>query len=89
MSRSVLGPLLLVALVMLSALAVVYSKHESRRLFVELQHLQDERDRMDIDWGRLQLEESTWAAHGRVEETARTRLGMLSPAPDHWVILRP
>lgn len=62
-----------------SALGVVYSKHESRRLFVSLQNLEGERDAMNIDWGRLQLEQSTWATHARVATTAEKKLGMKVP----------
>ena len=43
----------------LSALAVVYTKHESRRLFVELEQLTHERDELNIEWGQLQIEQST------------------------------
>lgn len=80
---------LLAAAVLLSALAVVYAKYESRKLFVELQSLQKSRDDMAIEWGQLQLEESTWATHVRIEGTARSRLGMTLPLPEAVVIVRP
>jgi cell division protein FtsL len=44
---------------------------------------------MNIEWGQLQLEQSTWATHGRIEKLARTRLQMLTPAADAIVIVRP
>jgi cell division protein FtsL len=44
----------------LSALALVYTKHESRKLFVELETLTHERDELNIEWGQLQIEQSTW-----------------------------
>jgi len=66
--------------VLASALGVVYAKHQSRKLFVQLQVLNDERDRLNIQWGRLQLEQSTLAAPVRVEHAARDRLGMKVPA---------
>ena len=44
---------------------------------------------MDVEWGQLQLEQSTWATQGRVEGLAREPLGMISPAPDAVVIVRP
>jgi len=56
---------LLFAAVLGSALGVVYSKYQNRKLFIELQALQTRRDEMSVEWGRLQLEQSTWAAHGR------------------------
>jgi cell division protein FtsL len=78
----------LLLLVMGSAFAVVYSKHESRRLFVELQQVRKQIDELDIDWGRLQLEQSAWSAHGRIESIARKRLGMKLPDADEVVYIR-
>ncbi len=75
--------------VMLSALMVVYAKHESRKLFVELQGLLAKQDEMNIEWGQLQLEQSTWATHTRVESLARERLGMILPPQSGVVIVRP
>jgi cell division protein FtsL len=69
----------LVLAVVLSAVAVVYSKHQSRKLFVELQGLYQQIDELDIEWGRLQLEQSTWSSHGRIEEIARKKLNMTLP----------
>ncbi|WP_070987599.1 cell division protein FtsL [Halofilum ochraceum] len=62
-----------------SALAVVYSQHQSRALFVELQRLEQEQAELDTQWGRLELEQSTWATHGRIERLAREQLGMRLP----------
>lgn len=87
------GPGLLLPLLVLvligSALGVVYAKHQSRKLFVMLQGLEAARDEMNIEWGQLQLEQSTWATHGRIEELARQRLKMTTPAPEAVVIVRP
>lgn len=85
---SLLLPLLVLAVVG-SALGVVYAKHQSRKLFVALQGLEAERDEMNIEWGQLQLEQSTWATHGRVEEIAREQLKMTTPAADAVVIVWP
>lgn len=82
-------PSLLIAAVIVSAIAVVYVKHETRKLFVELHNLQKARDGMNVEWGQLQLEQSTWESHGRLESTARTKLGMTLPAADRVVIVRP
>ena len=89
MSPRVLVPLLLAALVLGSAIGVVYSKHQSRKLFVALEGLNRERDELNIEWGRLQLEQSTWSTHGRIERVARERLGMDLPGPDETVIVVP
>ena len=63
----------------LGAMALVYTKHESRRLFVELESLTDERDRLNIEWGQLQIEQSTWATHARIEKVATDDLSLVRP----------
>jgi len=65
--------------VFISALQVVMSQHDARRIFVELQRLEKTRDDLNEEWGRLQLEQSTWATDDRIERIARTRLNMNSP----------
>lgn len=87
-------PLLLVvvfALVcVLSALALIKTKHESRKLFVELERLTDERDELNIEWGQLQIEQSTWATHARIEQVAADRLSLVRPqSTEIFVIERP
>jgi len=42
-----------------------------------------------VEWGQLQLEQSTWAAHGRVEKLARERLGLSAPVQGQMVVLEP
>jgi cell division protein FtsL len=78
---------LLAAGVMLSALAVVYTKHHSRQLFIELEALKAQRDSLNIEWNRLLLEQATWATPTRVEMIARDRLQMTLPAPEQIVIV--
>jgi len=72
-----------------SALAVVWSRHETRTLFVELQSLHADRDALEIEWGQLKLEQSAWATHGRVEQTARGSLRMVIPRPNEVRIVTP
>lgn len=84
------GVMLILGLVVLgTALGVVYTTHESRKLFVELQALQGVRDELNIEWGRLLLEQSTLATPTRVENIARSRLNMKPPAPEQIVIVTP
>jgi len=74
----------------LSALALVYTKHESRKLFVELESLTHERDELNIEWGQLQIEQSTWATHARIEQVATDDLSLVRPvASEIYVIERP
>jgi len=72
-----------------SSLGVVYAKHEARSRFNELQKLTKARDDLDIEWGQLQLEQSTWATHGRVERVARDELRMTIPQASDLRIVQP
>ena len=74
--------------VLASAVAVVRARHEARTLFVELEQLSAERDELNIEWGKLQLEQSTWSNHGFVERTA-SNSGMVLPRPDEIRIVAP
>jgi len=76
-------------LLLVSAVAAVLSKHQSRSLFVELQRLQRERDALDTEWGQLKLEQSTWSTYGRVEQMAHDDLKMVIPRPDEVRIVQP
>lgn len=76
-------PILLITVIVivcfLSALAIVYTKHESRKLFVELEVLTTERDALNIEWGQLQIEQSTWATHARIERIAVEEMSLIRP----------
>jgi len=76
-------------LVLVSALGVVYGKQEARNRFSELQKLTTTRDDLDIEWGQLQLEQSTWATHGRVERLAHDELHMVIPQASDLRIVQP
>ena len=86
--RAMLVPVLLLVVV-ITAISAAYARHQSRKLFVELQSLESQRDAMNVEWGQLQLEQSTHTTHGKVEEGARQRLDMIIPAAGQVVILRP
>jgi len=70
-----------------AAVACVYAKHEARTRFTELQALVAERDRLEVEWGRLQIEQSAWSTPARVEQLARSRIGMVAPAPAQMRLL--
>ena len=72
-----------------SALGVINAKHQARTAFVELQALQKLRDDMQVNWGRLQLEQAAWSTHGRVEQIASSRLNMMLPTEDSIKVIRP
>ena len=73
--------------VFFTAMQVVITRHEARKLFVEIQALEKVRDSLNEEWGKLQLEQSTWATDGRVESLARTKLGMKLPSINSKVII--
>jgi len=75
--------------VLASSLGVIYAKQEARNRFNELQKLTRARDDLDIEWGQLQLEQSTWATHGRVERLARDELHMVIPQASDLRIVQP
>ena len=79
----------LLAMVMASAIGVIYAKHRNRLLYVELRDLQSQGDDLKVDWGRLQLEQSTWATNGRIESVARKKLGMHTLDYSEVVIVKP
>jgi cell division protein FtsL len=81
-------PVLWVA-VLASAAGVVYVRHEARSLFIELESLSAERDRLNIEWGQLQLEQSAWSNHGFVERVANDKLRLVLPQPAEVRIVTP
>ena len=71
--------LLLVAVLIVCALGVVTSQHRARKLYAELQHEQEFAKQMNTEFGQLQLEQSTWSMHSRIEKIAADRLHMRVP----------
>lgn len=80
--------LVMVLLVIVSAVAVIYSKHLNRNEFIQLQKLEKQRDLLNEEWGRLLLEQSTWGSPSRVDQQARTRLNMIVPKADMTVVIK-
>ena len=78
----------LVLSVVTSAVSVIYVKHESRKHFVELQKLERERDVLQTDWNRWQLEYSAWATHDRIADVARRKLEFYAPTTDAVVLVQ-
>ena len=87
MSRKFLLGLLILANVA-TALLAVRDRHEHRQAFVALTRLERARDELNIEFGRLQLEQATWAESNRVDQVARSRLGMVFPRTEDIVVLR-
>lgn len=79
MSLKILIFLALLIAISATGIAVVDSRHEHRQLFVRLSELEQERDDLNIEFSRLQLEQATWADPSRIEQLARGPLGMKFP----------
>ena len=88
MSKTVPIFVLSLSAVLCSSAGLVYTKHFNRKLFVELQSLRQAKDRLVTEFGQLQLEQSAWSAHGRVENIAREQLQMSVPGIDAVVMIR-
>ena len=71
--------LILSAVLLACALGAVTSQHQSRKLYIEMQLQQDRAKQYEVEWGQLQLEQSTWAMHARIERIATQRLQMQVP----------
>ena len=71
-----------------TSLGVVHARQESRRLFVEFTRLSNERDDLNFEFGRLQIEQATQAENNRIEQIAREQLGMVSPSAAESVLIQ-
>jgi cell division protein FtsL len=81
------GVLVLAAGVVASGIWIVEMEHRSRQLFIEAEALNRELDRLQTDWGRLQIEQGTYATHSRIEALVRQRLQLTVPSGDQLVVV--
>ena len=88
MRAAIVVSCLLVAVVA-SAVAVVQTHHVRRSLLAELDEADARRDRLQVDWGRLQIEQSTWAASDRIERVATEKLSLRVSRAGATVLVAP
>jgi cell division protein FtsL len=81
--------LVLLGILVVCALLVVTSQHKARKLYVELQKEQELARQIEVEWGQLQLEQSTWAMHARIEKIASGQLMMHVPPPSRVQVVPP
>ena len=81
--------LILFGILVVCGLMLVTSQHQARKLYVELQKEQELTKQLDIEWGQLQLEQSTWATHARIEKIAARNLGMRMPPSSRIQLVGP
>ena len=79
---------LLLAIVVMCALSVVTSRHKARKLYVNLQQEKDNAQKIEVEWGQLQLEQSTLAKLARIEKIATQRLQMQLPQKEQIRYIR-
>ena len=82
------GVLLLAAGVVASGIWIVDVEHRSRQLFIQAEGLSRELDQLQIEWGQLQIEQSTQGTHSRIEALARQRLQLTEPSDNQLVVVR-
>ena len=90
MSRQILDVacvLALAACVAASGIWIVSVEHRSRQLFIEAESLSRELDQLQVDWGRLQIEQGVFATHSRIEALVRERLQLTVPSDDQLVVV--
>ena len=73
--------MILLLIVVVCALGAVTSQHRARKLFQAVEAEQERARQLEIEFGQLQLELSTWATSPRIEKIARERLKMRTPEP--------
>ena len=81
--------LFLLAVLTVCALGLVTSQHQARKVFAELEQELERSRRLEVEYGQLQLEASTWAMHARVERIASRRLHMRVPDAKQLQIVQP
>lgn len=74
-------------IVVACAIGVIAAQHQARKFYAEFEREQDRMRQLDVEWGQLQLEQSTWAAHSRVEKIAREKLQMVPPPAGSVLVL--
>ncbi|MEQ1545127.1 cell division protein FtsL [Methyloglobulus sp.] len=81
--------IILLAMLMISALAVIYSKNVSRSIFIEIERHERALDQYEVEWGQMQLELSTLAEQNRVERIAKERLKLVLPPHESIIYIKP
>jgi cell division protein FtsL len=86
---NIAGLIILLAMLMISALAVIYSKNVSRSIFIEIERHERALDQYEVEWGQMQLELSTLAEQNRVERIAKERLKLVLTPHESIIYIKP
>lgn len=79
----------LVVVLLVSSMAVIFSKHQSRSLFIDIQKQEKRLDDYEVEWGRLQLELTMLTEENRVERVAQQQLKLIMPEREKIIFLKP
>lgn len=79
--------LILWLLVLISAMAVVRSTHETRAQLNQLEVMRREAAQLHVQWGQYLLEQSAWSAYGRIEKQATEKLNMVIPRAEQLIVV--
>jgi cell division protein FtsL len=85
---SKMGLMIILPLVVASALMVVYVKYQSRVLFTQLKQETKAQDVLEVEWSRLQLEQTTWSSNARIEKIAKKQLGLQAPTAEQVIFIK-
>ena len=72
-----------------SALGLVNSQHKARNLYIELERANQSAKQIEQEYGQLQLEQSTWAMHSRIESIASEKMQMQVPDAKRVQVISP
>lgn len=75
-------------LVLASGLSIVHTTHENRFVFNELQEMKEQANQLEVEWGQLLIEQSTFGIEGRIEQKAIEQLQMQVPELSNIVMVR-
>lgn len=81
--------IILSMVLLMTALAVIYSKYNSRLIFIDIQKQERELDQREVEWGQTQLELTTFAEQNRVEQVARQKLKLVLPLHEKIIYIKP
>ncbi|WP_353572105.1 cell division protein FtsL [Candidatus Albibeggiatoa sp. nov. BB20] len=80
---------LLLISVFLSALGLIYTRHQNHLTFMQIQNLSQQRDELNEQWRQLRLEHSTLTQQPRIEQLAKQKLGMHVPQAHEMMMIQP
>jgi len=71
-----------------TAISIVYVSHTQRKLFIDLQKLQADKSKMNIEWDRLLLEENTFSSSAAIKKTAVNKLDLIIPETNQIIFIK-